>query len=77
MSKENEPAFPSVYDYDQLPSTATVNNGMSLRTYLAGQAMMGLLASCTGAEFPDTARIAKYAVEAADNILAELNKTEK
>lgn len=41
MSKANEPAFPVT----ETKETESVSLGMSLRTYLAGRAMMGLLAN--------------------------------
>jgi len=48
------------------------HNGMSLRAWLAGQAMNGLLAADLGVEM--TAAIAKQAVAQADALLAELEK---
>jgi hypothetical protein len=45
--------------------------GMSLRTYLAAMAMQGMLASDT------LEGIAKYAVQHADALIAELNKQPK
>lgn len=48
--------------------------GMTLRQYYAGQAMMGYLASCEGNELAIADIMAKYSVEYADALIAELSK---
>lgn len=71
MSKANEPAFPVT-----TPEGGYIHSyGMSLRTYLAGQAMMGLLADHTVNAEPS--KLAQSAVMCADALIAELDKTEK
>ena len=75
MTKANEPAFP-VNNLDSEAQNRFIYTGMSLRTYLAGQAMMGLLVT-EGDGFPDEGNIARFAVKCADALINELNKTEK
>ena len=54
-------------------------NGMSLRAHFAGLAMKGIIEACTNANLhhsaqtPDAELIAKWSVEQADAIIAELN----
>lgn len=58
-------------------------NGMSLRSYFAGQAMQGILTAVTNAHLhykgstPSDQIVAQWAVEAADALIAELNKTQQ
>lgn len=64
MSKANEPAFPVAASYsDDNPRVLVPQGGMSLHTYLVGQAMMGLLAN--------------PALTEAEALILELDKTEK
>jgi hypothetical protein len=76
MSKANESAFPCL---DNEPNIGLVlaERGMSLRTYLAGQAMMGLLASWGNHDVTAFDEIAHDAVKAADELIQALEKTEK
>lgn len=77
MTKANEPAFPIV-GYDQSTQTLEISSqGMSIRTYLAGQAMIGLLASPNFDPMGSMIPIAKQAVSSADELIAQLEKTEK
>ena len=82
MAKQNDggPAFPRPYSEDkfneeQLPS----QQGMSLRAYLAGQALAGLLPARdsegrTPVSAQDVEWSAKLAVRYADALLAALQK---
>lgn len=77
MSKANEPAFPTL-TYNTTTGEANGHHlGISQRTYLAGQAMMGLLASWGNHDVTALEEIAHDAVKAADDLIAELEKTEK
>lgn len=50
--------------------------GASIRTQLAAMAMQGYIsAGSTG--MPTTAQIVQYAIETADALITELNKTQK
>ena len=71
MSKlGDQPAFPAVEG-----STAFYVPGMDIRTYLAGQAMIGLLA------YPnrgvDVHAITELAINYADALIAKLEETSK
>jgi hypothetical protein len=73
----NEPAFPGREDKKVDGSLMIMYNpGVSTRTYLAGQAMMGIMAS-PEAPVSDYEGMAIRALKAADAIIAELEKTEK
>lgn len=61
------PAFPTVSASVHLP-----HHGMSLRTYFAGQAMIGLLSNNETAYSP--AQNAQDAIQYADALIAELGK---
>jgi hypothetical protein len=55
--------------------------GMSLRAYFAGQALTGIIQAATNAHYTRNASspdevLAKWAVEIADALIAELNKTQ-
>ena len=63
---KHEPAFP-------LPVDAP-NNGLTKREYFATQALIGLLAGSWSALYIDNAR---GAIKLADQLIAELNKTDK
>lgn len=68
------PAFPfSIHPEHGYGPGESINQGMSLREYYAGQAMAGLLAS-DDVTTPDHDWIAGQAVEQADALIAELNK---
>jgi hypothetical protein len=62
---------------------AGAGRGMSLRAYFAGQAMQGILTAVTNAHLhykgstPSDQIVAQWAVEAADALIAELNKTQQ
>lgn len=60
------PAFPS-------QGLFQFHTGMSLRAWLAGQVLPGLLASCQGVPY-HTVHAARLAAEYADALLAELNR---
>jgi len=76
MSKrENKPAFAAMAC--SANGTRWTQEGMSLRTYYAGQAMMGLLASWGNHDVTAFDEIAHDAVKAADALILELDKTEK
>jgi hypothetical protein len=61
------PAFPKV-----VPNAdVEFDDGINIRTYLAGQCIAGLL---LGASEVDVVAAAKFAVSAADALIAELNK---
>lgn len=80
MSKANEPAFPGREDKTVDGQLMIIYNpGFSQRTYLAGQAMMGLCNAAGEAE-PEKwnyTLLARCAIKAADALLVELEKTEK
>jgi hypothetical protein len=69
----DQPAFPHMGDIRHNPDFLT-EQGMTLRQYFAGQAMMGYLASCEGNELAIADIMAKYSVEYADALIAELSK---
>jgi hypothetical protein len=74
MSKANQPAFPL---HPQIEGPHGLDYlGMSLRTYLAGQAMMGIMAS-PEAPVSDYEGMAIKAIKAADALIELLEKTEK
>jgi hypothetical protein len=70
MSKSNEPAFPVV------GANTIYAKGMPLRTYLAGRAMMGLLAN-PALDLPKGVTIPEAAIIHADGLIEQLEKTEK
>jgi len=64
------PAFPEAGYSQPNGSFAWPISGMSLRVWLAGQAIAGL---CAGSNL-DVAETIEYAVEIADAVLAKLSK---
>lgn len=71
------PAFPLAYNYKKEGQEyLDVFTGMDLRTYLAGQAMQGLLSTEYSAYRP-TNSIVEEAVKYADALIVELNKEQK
>ena len=76
--KPNSSAFPYATN-DPLSGLITVNPGMSIRTWLAGIAMQGLLANrgemAQSNNWPEFKKaFAKDAVQLADALLTELNE---
>lgn len=71
QTKDGGPAFPRV-PWDVNDYTGDGSPGMSLRDYLAGQALAGLLAF-PGKDFPSSV-IAFGAYDVADAMLAEREK---
>lgn len=75
MSKANEPAYPNELaapTNDGYLSTC----GLTKREYFAGLAMQGMLSGEYREATPDQAKwVSKNAVEQADALLAELEKT--
>ncbi len=71
MIDPNAPAFPCTEDNEYRGG----DNGISIRTWLAGQALAGLTVG-----FPDSAEgpvdIAKMAVATADAVIAALNASD-
>ena len=65
---ENPPAYPRNYNADG-------HNGMSLRDWFAGQAMMGAFASGTPIPFADREEWARTFYAHADAMLAERSRT--
>jgi hypothetical protein len=74
MSKENKPAFAAMACTSS--GSRWTQEGMSLRTYLAGQAMMGIMAS-PEAPVSDYEGMAIKALKAADALIELLEKKEK
>lgn len=78
----NYPAFPSISDSragaDSYGNTFTafecISQGMTLRQHYAGLAMQGLLSCPADGVTMKAERIATWAVEQADALLAELDK---
>jgi len=68
---KNEPAFPQLGIQG---STVTISNGMTLRDYFAGQAMIPLIERYI--QSADYILIEKHAYEIADKMLAERCKNE-
>ena len=86
--KPTDPAFSQSFaaDSDGHMYTAAEksleNSGMDIRTYLAGQAMQGLLSANPeilhgNIELPIPSNVAGYAVKCADALIEELNKEQK
>lgn len=77
MSKGNEPAYPSSKTWNGDNGNWGIPYGLSKREYFAGLAMQGLLAYPRGqeGETPWSQTVAMWAIEAADALLAELEKT--
>jgi hypothetical protein len=67
--KDGGPAFPRV---GQVEYNSQAQNGMSLRDWLAGQAVRGLLSNSNFAEV-EVVHVAAYAI--ADRMLRERNKS--
>jgi hypothetical protein len=70
MTNPNDSAFSKSGFYDPYNSYVSGEEGLTKREYFAAMAMQGILNS----EFLDIKRFAKLAVEAADALIAELNK---
>jgi hypothetical protein len=66
---KDQPAFPTVAPSPQ----AEVLHGMTLRQYLAGQALVGMLAGSRGLEIT-TKDFAEQSVKLADALIEELEK---
>ena len=66
------PAFPRDGSVDDNGNVDYSERGMPVRTWLAGLAMQGLLANAK--VDCDAGDLAKWAVESADALIAELNK---
>lgn len=81
MSKALEPAFPDPMRGAESSvinqSPHELHTGMSIRTYLAGQAMIGLLANPNFDPMGSMIPIAEQAVLSADELIAQLEKTDK
>lgn len=74
--KPTESAFPYTYDfYKNGQRNVQVYTGMDIRTYLAGQAMQGILAGRKHSKDADD--LAKESVQYADALIEELNKEKK
>jgi len=78
MTKGSEPAFPQpnikiVQGHQTWSCAGPIEYGMSLRTYAAIKAMQGLLA---GNDWASKNSLASQSVILADELLAELEKTE-
>ena len=85
----NEPGFGdsiTVIDRDGGKQWFPFNRGMDLRTYLAGQAMQGILAHSNMSFVDDAGRetkvikpetVARFSVRMADALIEELNKEKK
>lgn len=75
MSKGNEPAFASVWKPSEKEAhwghKEVMHSGLTKREYFAGLAMQGLLSRV---DMSSDER-ARYAIENADDLLAELEKT--
>jgi hypothetical protein len=65
-TKANEPAYPNI----QLPSL----KGLTKREYFAAMALQGIIANKDGLDIK-IERIVKSAVDTADALIEELNKT--
>lgn len=65
----NDAACPSVFDYELLPKTATVETGLTKREYFAAAALQAL-ANGWSYEHPD---LAKKSVQLADELIIALN----
>lgn len=78
IENKNQPAFP-VLELKQLGDKMLLDcaaAGLSKREYFAGLAMQGLVSN-PDIKFSSTAEnFAKYSVEIADALLAELSKTQ-
>jgi hypothetical protein len=71
---QNEPAFPDPSHAN--PQYVTEGRaGMTIRTWLAGQALQGILANCDIDATSNEESHARYCVNHADALIAELNKT--
>jgi hypothetical protein len=68
MIDPNEPAFPC--------PEFSWRDGMTVRTYLAGQALVGLNANTDFTQV-ESSILARWAVERADALIAELNKNKE
>lgn len=82
--KPTESAFPYTYDfYKNGQRNIQVYTGMDIRTYLAGQAMQGMLAHATryrprsGASQNWHEAISEEAIQLADALIEQLNKEQK
>ena len=74
---EHKPAFPKLFQEVQLGNGYIPGQeGMSLREYYAGQALMGWIAHY-GFEQGTPEAGAKFCIERVDALLAELNKTKE
>ena len=51
------------------------NAGLTKREYFAAMAMQGMSAACQGFDSNGLDNLAKYAIQAADALITELNKT--
>lgn len=67
----SKPAFPALHS---LSDGVSYSNGMTLREYYAGQALVGLIASNDDGAGDRLTEVPKYAVDIADALIAELNK---
>jgi hypothetical protein len=78
----DKPAFPRPASIDTrhgtLPDGDSVvpeQEGLTLREYVATHALAGVIAACSGeTSWPEQDRAARYAVQYADALLAELAK---
>lgn len=76
MKKDGGPAFPTG-DGDGLHGIAPYSNGMSLRQYYAGQAMMGIMSNGNMIDNDKSQSViwaSSLAVRCADALIAELEK---
>ncbi len=78
----NDSAFPEIYtDIDvnnpDKPGDTYSTGGMTKREYFAAKAMQGMLTNELLSGPEENEAIAKDAVNAADKLIAELNKTAK
>ena len=73
-TKSNEPAFSKPAFYHPDGAIDLPNNGLTKREYFAAMAMQGIIANKDGLDIK-IERIVESAVDTADALINELNKT--
>jgi hypothetical protein len=73
MTNPNDPAFLTIETYPS--GSKTIASGLTKREYFAAMAMQG--AAADESATPETKRLAIWAVQMADALIAELNKEAK
>jgi hypothetical protein len=74
MNNQNSPAFPTEIAFNEKTKVTTISHGLTKREYFAGLAMQGYIVERHGQDDIDRAKVAKWSVKLADELLKQLEK---